>query len=235
MKTIQKVDVVERWHEVGIALNEMQAAAMEIAHTNKPFGPHYKAAWRELGEHLPHLMKVDSATRAHASWLATNWEAVDCWRKTLAINQRVEWNHPTTIRRRYDAAFRPPIEKPAGTLSPMAQKNATIVQLQERVDELDKRLKGSRPKAALRSTELDDELEDWASRVRDIVWNAMRTTDGRWPELFARIHGEIDELEDNQQKYHGSMFAETATEQKGKPARPRKAREKKPAARMSNP
>jgi hypothetical protein len=56
------------------------------------------------------------------------------------------------------------------------------------------------------AVEIDEELEDWASRLRDIAWNAMRRTDGKWPGLFARLHEELHELEQNQQKYHTSMF-----------------------------
>jgi len=75
-----------------------------------------------------------------------------------------------------------------------------------------KELKPPKPKTEIirkeKQVTLDDELEDWASRVRDIVWNAMRKTDGKWPSLFARLHEELHELEQNQQQYHASMFSQ---------------------------
>jgi hypothetical protein len=101
---LRKHDGIARWRETGDGANELQTAAMEAAHTNRPVGKGYNAAWKELAAHVPDLRDLHSTTRTHAMWLATEWEAINAWLDTLTHEQRWRLNHPTAIRRRWDAA-----------------------------------------------------------------------------------------------------------------------------------
>jgi hypothetical protein len=140
VRWLRRGDSLERWREAGIAANELQAAAMEAAQTNVPFGRRYTAAWGELSAQAPHLRGLDKASRAHAIWLAANWEVVNTWLRTLAVNVRMAMNHPSAIRRRYDAAHRVPVDKPAAR--PRHDMRAQIIKLQEELELLRKRQGG---------------------------------------------------------------------------------------------
>lgn len=163
MKWLHRGESVERWREVGDAVNGLQTAAMELAMTNKAAGRNYNKAWSDLAEHVPHLRDLNSATRAHASWMATNWETVQRWLFTLAANQRMQLNHPTTIRRKYDAAHRVPEEKDAG-LSPVAQARQTIMEQQEEIDRL-RRMAGE--------GSLFDLKRDTAEQIGRVILNTI--------------------------------------------------------------
>ena len=140
VRWLRRGNSLERWREAGIAANELQAAAMEAAQTNVPFGRRYTAAWGELSAQAPHLRGLDKASRAHAMWLAANWEVVNTWLRTLAVNVRMAMNHPSAIRRRYDAAHRAPVDKPAAR--PRHDMRAQIIKLQEELELLRKRQDG---------------------------------------------------------------------------------------------
>jgi hypothetical protein len=86
----------------------MQAEAMRHAGTNVNKGPRYNEAWKTLARHAPGLAALDKSDRSHAVWLATEWEAVNAWLHTLAVNKRLALNHPRAIYRSYDAAHLPP-------------------------------------------------------------------------------------------------------------------------------
>jgi hypothetical protein len=60
--------------------------------------------YRHLSSRVPDLVELDNASKAHAVWLAENIEAVGRWRATLATNERIRLNHPSVVKRRYEAA-----------------------------------------------------------------------------------------------------------------------------------
>ena len=59
MNTLKRGESIERWHEVGTALDFLQQEAMAAAHTNQPIGKRYNHEWQELSKHVPHLRDVD--------------------------------------------------------------------------------------------------------------------------------------------------------------------------------
>jgi hypothetical protein len=120
-----------------------------------------------LGAHVPDLESINRTTRAHPVWLAENAVAVEEWRKTLATNQREELNHPSAIRRRFDAAhavpvWRDPATKPATTLE---RANVEVARLQEELDTANAKMR---------------KLERGTSEGRDWTW-----TDA--PEAIAAV------------------------------------------------
>ena len=89
----------------GIAVG--QAKAMRAAGTNRPYG---KAFTRAMGSWLkdrPWANRYDKGTRSNLLWCADHRSEIDAWRDTLAQNERAKLNHPTALKRRYDAAHRP--------------------------------------------------------------------------------------------------------------------------------
>ena len=88
--------------------------------------------------------EIDKATRNHCLWVADNLAAISAWRETLAASQRNEWSHPTTIRRRYEAAHRAaaagaegkaltPMEKLKQALRTLSEENARQAPLRREV------------------------------------------------------------------------------------------------------
>jgi len=122
VKRLARGEHVEWWLNAGRALADMQVEAMRHAGTNANKGPRYNEAWKTLARHAPGLAALDKSDRSHAVWLATEWEVVNPWLHTLAVNARLMLNHPRAIHRRYDAAHLPPVEamerKPAARQPP---------------------------------------------------------------------------------------------------------------------
>jgi hypothetical protein len=101
---LKRGETVERWLNIGKALARMQAEIMRVAQSANR-GRRYNDVRQRLGlhEHLPHLCEIHKTTRSHAVWLAENWEPVNAWLHTLAVNARLQKNHPSTIKRGYEA------------------------------------------------------------------------------------------------------------------------------------
>jgi hypothetical protein len=51
----------------------------------------------------PWAKNADKATRNHLLWAADHRSEIEAWRTSLAQGERAKMNHPTTLRRRYDA------------------------------------------------------------------------------------------------------------------------------------
>jgi hypothetical protein len=54
----------------------------------------------------PWAKNADKATRNHLLWAADHRSEIEAWRTSLAQGERAKMNHPTTLRRRYDAAHK---------------------------------------------------------------------------------------------------------------------------------
>jgi hypothetical protein len=87
------------WVAVGRALVIGRAEAMREAHTNKPEGRLYAAAFARWLAHTG-LDRVagDKGTRSHLLDLIDHLDAVETWRKTLPVNRRLQLNHPRAVR-----------------------------------------------------------------------------------------------------------------------------------------
>jgi len=104
LKRIKNGDHWLDWLAVGEFLIVGRLQAMRRAGTNQPVGSAYNRAFGTwLDEHQEFRM-LDKATRNHAMWAAENRDAIERWRETLAQNVRARINHPTTMKRAWDAA-----------------------------------------------------------------------------------------------------------------------------------
>ena len=92
------------WLTVGEGLVVGRLRAMRRSGTNRPEGSAYNRCFGDwLDAHL-WARDLDKATRNHAMWCAEHRSEVEQWRSTLALNVRLKLNHPTSIKRRYEAA-----------------------------------------------------------------------------------------------------------------------------------
>ena len=75
---------------------------MANAHTNRPQGPPYRAELKRLLTKEPWAAGINTTTTAHCYWLIDNLPAVTAWREGIG-DKRDVWNHPSTVKRNYEA------------------------------------------------------------------------------------------------------------------------------------
>ena len=135
IRRLRQHEDYSHWVRVGRALLRLQEEAMHLSGSNSPQGRGYTALRAELGSRVPDLEELDKASKSHAVWLAKNLAAVERWRATLAVNMRDQLNHPSSIKRRYEAthgeAKSPDAQKP---VSPIERLKIETTRLQEELD-----------------------------------------------------------------------------------------------------
>jgi hypothetical protein len=94
------------WMYVADGLVVGRAKAMRHAGTNQPVGAAYNRAFGAWMTERPWARDLDKATRNHCFWCADHRSEIEEWRATLAQSERNTMNHPTVMRRRYDAAHK---------------------------------------------------------------------------------------------------------------------------------
>jgi hypothetical protein len=96
----------EDWMFIADGFAVGRAKAMRRAATNQPVGSAYNRACSDWMAERPWAKNTDKATRNHLLWAADHRSEIESWRATLAESERAKMNHPTTLRRRYDAAHK---------------------------------------------------------------------------------------------------------------------------------
>jgi hypothetical protein len=103
---------------------------MRAVHTHKPTGRHYAKAMDEwLFAHSFHL--IDKCTRSHLLECRKHRAEIDKWRATLTEAERFNFNHPTTVLRRWKAATIVPDPNTPRKPSAVSKLKDTIIQLEE--------------------------------------------------------------------------------------------------------
>jgi len=95
--------------------------AMRRAGTNRPIGSAYNRAFGDWLNERSWARDLDKPTRNHLFWCADNRNNIEAWRETLGPNERARLNHPTALKRRYEATHK--VVKTKG-VAPKPQKVA---------------------------------------------------------------------------------------------------------------
>ena len=90
------------WVKIGVFLNIGRNKAMLRAGTNEPIGARYIKAFSEWMSAYAWIGDIDKATRVHAMWCIDHLEDCTRLRENMGLTQRLNCNHPTTMRRRWD-------------------------------------------------------------------------------------------------------------------------------------
>jgi hypothetical protein len=131
------------WLAIGEGLVVGRQRAMRRSGTNRPEGSAYNRCFGDWMDGHKWARDLDKATRNHSMWCADHRDEIERWRETLASNVRNNMNHPTTIKRRYEASHA--IEKDASE----RQKTETKAQqLERRCAELEDELIEAKKKNA---------------------------------------------------------------------------------------
>ena len=89
----------------GLAVGRVKA--MRRAKTNQPLGGAYGRAFAQWMAERPWARNINKATRNHLLWVAAHRSEIEAWRETLTQRDRGRMNHPTSLRRRWDASHKP--------------------------------------------------------------------------------------------------------------------------------
>jgi hypothetical protein len=103
--------------------------AMRRAKTNQPLGGAYSRAFAQWMAERLWASNIDKATRNHLLWVASHRSEIEAWRDTLTPLDRDMINHPTSLRRRWEAAHKP------AEADPNAPKKATTREALVRLNE----------------------------------------------------------------------------------------------------
>jgi hypothetical protein len=90
------------WLKIGTFLNIGRNKAMLRAGTNEPIGARYIKAFSEWMSVYAWIGDIDKATRVHAMWAVDHVDDLTRLRENMGLTQRLNCNHPTSMRRRWD-------------------------------------------------------------------------------------------------------------------------------------
>jgi hypothetical protein len=96
------------WRYIADSLQDGREHAQRIAYTNRPIGSAYNRAFGQWMDAHPWSRDLDKPTRSHLFWYLDHRAEVDAWREKLEQKVRDRLNHPTAVKRRYDATHRGP-------------------------------------------------------------------------------------------------------------------------------
>jgi hypothetical protein len=151
------------WMKFGEAVRIGRTAAMSAAGRNDPKGRRYN---KYFGQWLKHygLDGVDKADRTRLLECVDNREAIETWLEQIPPAQRLCWNHPSVVLRRWKAAMQSGDKATSGTprIAELKQSIATL-------SEKNKQLKLSAVRA-IEPSFLDAEPDEVARNLRN-----------RWP------------------------------------------------------
>jgi hypothetical protein len=151
----------EEWKAIGFALEIGRREVMKLCHINRPEdgGALYS---RVYGEWLSRegFSMIDKAARARLMKCIDNLIAIEKWRMTLSLDERVRYNHPSTVLRKFEAAG-----KDGNKGEPRVnKKDEAIRELQEELDEANRKLADGEFVDA-EVERLKRELADWQRRA----------------------------------------------------------------------
>jgi hypothetical protein len=124
------------WLQVGEALQVGRDWAMNQAGTNRPEGKAYNVVFGEwLAKYK--LDDMDKGDRSRLFAVMDNLPAIDAWRLTLTLTERLKLNHPQAVLRKWKSFMEP--EKPkSNKLTPteriMAAEEASFAKDKEIAD-----------------------------------------------------------------------------------------------------
>jgi hypothetical protein len=122
------------WKAVGAAHVVGRTEAMRDAHTNKPEGRGYCAAFSAWAR--KYGFDLDKGDRARLFNVMDHLVEIESWLAKLTPTERLRFNHPNTIWRRWKAATVEPKAGAEKKASPIQKLNDEIIKLQEENDRM---------------------------------------------------------------------------------------------------
>jgi hypothetical protein len=178
---IQRGQTWADWVKVAELFAHGRKLAMLRGHANKPEGKGYNLNFSAWLDAHPKLRSIDKATRNHAMQCHDQITAIEAWRATLAENQRMTINHPTTVLRRFKTAN----AETAGEAKPKKQTEREA--LAERNAELEAKM----AKMEREALEADDRDWFYEGTPAELAALLVRKNKDRSARLYAALGHEL--------------------------------------------
>lgn len=133
-----------RWLHVGRALARVRTEAMRRAETNNDHHPCYRIYYGILMARVPDLdalVKQDKASSVHARWLWDNWHVIEPWLAGLEPGANEKLNHPSAIKRRFEASLKSKPQGAEAVPTPLQRKDPRIAELEDELDQMQARVR----------------------------------------------------------------------------------------------
>jgi hypothetical protein len=128
------------WRFVADRLADGRYWAQRKAGTDDIASDAYRKAFGVWMDSHPWARKdIDKPTRTHLFWYLDNRPSVEAFRETLSVHERAKLNHPTHVKRRYEAAMRDKAVKDGKATKPETPSEK-IAALQAKVVALEAKL-----------------------------------------------------------------------------------------------
>jgi hypothetical protein len=176
-RTLRSDETWEKWVAIGRAIEAGKTAIMRLLHTNQPKG---KAWSQTFGAWLAEndFDQIDKGVRSRLQDCLDNLPAIEAWRQTLGLTQRLQLNHPNAVLRRFQASRQAPAK---GGSSGRPGLREEVIRLQSELDGAHREIERLR-------RSLDDGNDfDWQDKPEDIARAMLE----RFPTKAARIAGAI--------------------------------------------
>jgi hypothetical protein len=142
-----------------------------LSPTDKPMGSRYAKAFGEWLDERRWARELDKTTRAHLAWYVENRTRVEAWRDTLVANECARLNHPSVVKRRYEAAHRftpPVVDNP--NAARLGSKNQ---RLQRELEKVSTQLEAANRRLAGGDGSLFDLKRDSADDIARVIIEAV--------------------------------------------------------------
>jgi hypothetical protein len=130
LKRLTDCETWNDWLLVGEALVIGRSEAMRAAHIKEPIGSKYN---KEFGIWLTanNFHAIDKSTRSRLLDCMEHRAEIEAWRKIITPDERMKYNHPHTVIRRWRLKTPTPNQNAAPKLSHTAKLKASIAELEE--------------------------------------------------------------------------------------------------------
>jgi hypothetical protein len=106
-RELKSDETFEKWVAIGRAIDIGRKETMRALHTNRPAGAQWSrvfGAWLEEQG----FAEIDKGARSRLQDCLDNLPAIEAWRQTLGLTQRLQLNHPNAVWRRFQATRQHP-------------------------------------------------------------------------------------------------------------------------------
>ena len=185
------------WVDIGYAIDAGRSQIL-IALGN-PNNPQDKKLRDAMGLWLKEtgFDAIDKTIRARLKSCMENIDRIEAWREGLSEDDRISWNHPTTVWNHYKKTLEDVVKGPRNPTP-----NERIMALQEELDEAQERI-AELELGAVEGEDLNDKLaqavaerDDWRKRAEKAEWDLteLKTAAGKMQaasEKMIAAHGRM--------------------------------------------